>query len=114
MIPEEVARRYCALPVERWNGQIVVAMAIPNDVFALDDIRVLTGQSILAALADSGHLLGAIERASSGSELIESSLDDAADDSEGQAEYTNALAGDGPAANLVHALLKRPVDRRTA
>ena len=74
MIPEEVARRYCALPVERWNGQIVVAMANPNDVFALDDIRVLTGQSILAALADSGHIIAAIERAYSGSELIESSL----------------------------------------
>src|SRR5262249_33757694 len=30
MIPEEVARRYCALPVERWSGQVVVAMANPN------------------------------------------------------------------------------------
>jgi MshEN domain len=80
MIPEEVARRYCALPVERWSGQVVVAMANPNDVFALDDLRVLTGQSILAALADTGHLLAAIERAYSRSDLIESSLDDAADD----------------------------------
>ena len=63
LIPEEVARRYCALPVERWSGQIVVAMANPNDVFALDDLRVLTGQSILAALAEPQHLLGAIDRA---------------------------------------------------
>ena len=86
MIPEEVARRYCALPVERWSGQVVVAMANPNDVFALDDIRVLTGQSILAALADTGHLLAAIERAYSGSDLIESSLDDAADDYDVEAE----------------------------
>ncbi len=97
MIPEEVARRYCALPVERWSGQIVVAMANPNDVFALDDIRVLTGQSILAALADTGHLLAAIERAYSRSDLIESTLDDAADDYDVEAEIASGtLVDDGP------------------
>jgi type IV pilus assembly protein PilB len=115
MIPEEVARRYCALPVERWNGQIVVAMANPNDVFALDDIRVLTGQSILAALADSGHILAAIERAYSGSELIESSLDDAADDYDVQAEFTQgALVDDGPVVKLVNALLEKAVTDRAS
>jgi type IV pilus assembly protein PilB len=114
MIPEEVARRYCALPVERWNDQIVVAMANPNDVFALDDIRVLTGQSILAALADSGHLLSAIERAYSGSELIESSLDDAADDYDIQAEAAHALVDDGPVVKLVTALLEKAVSDRAS
>jgi type IV pilus assembly protein PilB len=114
MIPQEVARRYCALPVERWNGQIVVAMANPNDVFALDDIRVLTGQSILAALADSGHLLSAIERAYSGSELIESSVDDAADDYDVVAEAAHALVDDGPVVKLINALLEKAVSDRAS
>jgi type IV pilus assembly protein PilB len=115
MIPEEVARRYCALPVERWSGQIVIAMANPNDVFALDDIRVLTGQSILAALADTGHLLAAIERAYSGSDLIESSLDDAADDADLQAEISQgALVDDGPVVKLVNALLEKAVADRAS
>jgi type IV pilus assembly protein PilB len=115
MIPEEVARRYCALPVERWSGQVVVAMANPNDVFALDDIRVLTGQSILAALADTGHLLAAIERAYSGSDLIESSLDDAADDYDIQTEISQgALVDDGPVVKLVNALLEKAVADRAS
>jgi type IV pilus assembly protein PilB len=115
MIPEEVARRYCALPVERWSGQVVVAMANPNDVFALDDIRVLTGQSILAALADTGHLLAAIERAYSGSDLIESSLDDAADDYDLQTEISQgALVDDGPVVKLVNALLEKAVADRAS
>jgi type IV pilus assembly protein PilB len=115
MIPEEVARRYCALPVERWSGQIVVAMANPNDVFALDDIRVLTGQSILAALADTGHLLAAIERAYSGSDLIESSLDDAADDYDVEAEMgSGALVDDAPVVKLVNALLEKAVADRAS
>ena len=114
MIPEEVARRYCALPVERWSGQIVVAMANPNDVFALDALRVLTGQSILAALADTGHLLAAIERAYSGSDLIESSLDDAADDYDIEAEIGGALVDDGPVVKLVNALLEKAVADRAS
>ena len=115
MIPEEVARRYCALPVERWSGQIVVAMANPNDVFALDDIRVLTGQSILAALADTGHLLAAIERVYSGSDLIESSLDDAADDYDVEADMaTGTLVDDAPVVKLVNALLEKAVADRAS
>jgi type IV pilus assembly protein PilB len=114
MIPEEVARRYLALPVERWSGQVVVAMANPNDVFALDDLRVLTGQSILAALADSGHLLAAIDRAYSGSELIEASLDDAADDYDVVAEIGGALVDDGPVVKLVNALLEKAVSDRAS
>ena len=115
MIPEEVARRYCALPVERWSGQIVVAMANPNDVFALDDIRVLTGQSILAALADTGHLLAAIEHAYSRSDLIESSLDDAADDYDVEAEISSgALVDDAPVVKLVNALLEKAVADRAS
>ncbi len=115
MIPEEVARRYCALPVERWSGQVVVAMANPNDVFALDDIRVLTGQSILAALADTGHLLAAIEAAYSRSDLIESSLDDAADDYDVEAEMgSGALVDDAPVVKLVNALLEKAVADRAS
>ncbi len=115
MIPEEVARRYCALPVERWSGQVVVAMANPNDVFALDDIRVLTGQSILAALADTGHLLAAIEDAYSRSDLIESSLDDAADDYDVEAEMgSGTLVDDAPVVKLVNALLEKAVADRAS
>ncbi len=115
MIPEEVARRYCALPVERWSGQVVVAMANPNDVFALDDIRVLTGQSILAALADTGPLLAAIDHAYSRSDLIESSLDDAADDYDVEAEISKgALVDDAPVVKLVNALLEKAVADRAS
>jgi type IV pilus assembly protein PilB len=115
MIPEEVARRYCALPVERWSGQVVVAMANPNDVFALDDLRVLTGQSILAALADAGHLLAAIEDAYSRSDLIESTLDDAADDYDVEAEiHAGTLVDDAPVVKLVNALLEKAVADRAS
>jgi type IV pilus assembly protein PilB len=115
MIPEEVARRYCALPVERWSGQVVVAMANPNDVFALDDLRVLTGQTILAALADTGHLLAAIERTYSRSDLIESTLDDAADDYDVEADdQAGTLVDDAPVVKLVNALLEKAVADRAS
>ena len=78
LVPEHIARRYNALPVARWGGQLVVAMANPNDVFALDDLRVLTGQPIIAALAEPQHLTETIDRAYQHSQ-VESTLGDALD-----------------------------------
>jgi type IV pilus assembly protein PilB len=117
LIPEEVARRYRALPVDCWSNQLVIAMANPNDVFALDDLRVLTGQSIIAALADPQQLSEALERVYHRSG-IESSLDDAADD------YTSLVdedpgsdldaVEDGPVVRLVSALLEQAVAERAS
>ena len=42
LVPEEVARRYSALPIAHQDDHVVVAMAQPENVFALDDLRVLT------------------------------------------------------------------------
>jgi hypothetical protein len=75
LIPEQVARRYDALPVARWSNQLVVAMANPNDVFALDDLRVLIAQPIIAALAELEPLRATLDRAYQLSEVASSLVD---------------------------------------
>jgi type IV pilus assembly protein PilB len=39
LVNESLARRYLALPIGWWEGRLIVAMADPSNVFALDDIR---------------------------------------------------------------------------
>ena len=39
LVTEAVARRYQAIPVGWEDGKLVVAMADPSNVFAVDDIR---------------------------------------------------------------------------
>src|SRR5437016_2056896 len=43
LIPRYVAERHGVVPLARDNGALLVAMANPNDVIALDEIRSLTG-----------------------------------------------------------------------
>jgi type IV pilus assembly protein PilB len=108
LVPEHIARRYNALPVARWGGQLVVAMANPNDVFALDDLRVLTGQPIIAALAEPQHLAETIDRAYQHAQ-VESTLGDASTDYEDEsvALATFDLVDEGPMVRLVNALLEQ-------
>ena len=60
LITEDVARRYDALPITRWAGKIVVAMAVPNHHTALDDLRAMLDAPALAAVAEPVELRRAI------------------------------------------------------
>ncbi len=43
LIPAEVALKYQAVPVRRFGKTLTLAMANPMDVFAIDDVRFITG-----------------------------------------------------------------------
>ena len=60
LITEDVARRYDALPITRWAGKIVVAMATPNHHAALDELRAMLDAPALPAVAEPGELRRAI------------------------------------------------------
>jgi len=51
IVPSEFARRYHLIPLHRNDGQLVVAMADPLDIHAIDDLRLLTGLDIAPMLA---------------------------------------------------------------
>jgi type IV pilus assembly protein PilB len=50
-IPQSVVQRYNAVPIRREGNRLTVAMADPTNVFALDDIRLITGYEIDPVLA---------------------------------------------------------------
>ncbi len=61
-IAPHVARRHVALPIGYEEGRLVVAMADPANVFAVDDIRSLTGLDVKPVVATKADLLAAIDR----------------------------------------------------
>jgi type IV pilus assembly protein PilB len=115
MIPEECARRYRALAVERWDRQILVAMADPNDVFAFDDLRVLTRREVVAAFADPQQLSAQIDVAYQRSE-IESTLEDASVDFGELEDEGDEDTGveDGPIVRLAGVLLDQAIADRAS
>ncbi|MBA2624962.1 MAG: type II secretion system protein GspE, partial [Acidimicrobiia bacterium] len=46
-VPPGMARRHRALPVGFEGERVIVAMANPSDVFALDDLRTATGRELV-------------------------------------------------------------------
>jgi len=57
-----VCRRHTALPIGYEDGRLLVAMADPANVFALDDIRSITGMEVRPVVATKPDLLAAIDR----------------------------------------------------
>src|SRR5258706_1397662 len=63
LIPGDVATKFMALPVSRVGRRLVVAMINPSNIFAIDDIKFITGYEIEARVATEGALKKAIDRA---------------------------------------------------
>ena len=62
LVSESLSRRYGVLPIG-WDGErLVVAMADPSNVFALDDIRTITKQEVKVVVATRSSILEAIGR----------------------------------------------------
>lgn len=62
VVPAELARKYTILPLSRAAARITLAMMDPTNVFALDDIKFMTGYSVEPVLASEEALRTAIDR----------------------------------------------------
>ncbi|MBV8518167.1 MAG: Flp pilus assembly complex ATPase component TadA, partial [Acidobacteria bacterium] len=71
LIPGDVARKYNILPVNKTGATITIAMADPTNVFAMDDIKFMTGLNIEPVVVSEASVQEAIARYYSGSREIE-------------------------------------------
>ncbi|MEA3361324.1 MAG: ATPase, T2SS/T4P/T4SS family [Thermodesulfobacteriota bacterium] len=62
LIPSELAENYLLIPVKETDNELVVAMANPLDLYAIDDVRFVTQMSIKIAVAPQNDVLDAIEK----------------------------------------------------
>jgi type IV pilus assembly protein PilB len=62
LVDAEMARRYTLIPVGFNGDKLLVAMADPTNVFALDDIRIMTGMEIEPLVSTREDIVAAINR----------------------------------------------------
>jgi type IV pilus assembly protein PilB len=62
IIPAETARKYQVLPLSRSGATLTIAMADPTNVFAMDDIKFMTGYNVEPGVASETTLEEAIDR----------------------------------------------------
>ncbi|NOT32574.1 MAG: type IV-A pilus assembly ATPase PilB [Candidatus Eisenbacteria bacterium] len=63
LIPGDVATKFMALPVSRSGRRLVIAMANPNNIFAIDDIKFITGYEVEPRVASETSIKRALDRA---------------------------------------------------
>ncbi len=63
LIPYETAKRYQILPLSRVGASLTIAMVDPTNVFAMDDIKFMTGFNIEPVVASESSILQGIDKA---------------------------------------------------
>jgi type IV pilus assembly protein PilB len=62
LIPTSVAKKYDVLPIKRQGSSLVLAMADPTNLSALDDVAFMTNLQVTPVVASQGAIRNAIER----------------------------------------------------
>lgn len=124
LIPQDTASRYQVLPLSRVGSVLTIAMTDPTNVFAMDDIKFMTGFNVEPVVASESAIADAISRfygssSSNGEELTnlmkdlveEDQLELAADEEELDAASLEKAAEEAPIIKLVNLILTDSVKR---
>ena len=122
LIPEEVAQKHTVLPVNRAGSTLILATADPSNIFALDDIKFLTGYNIQPVVAAEAAIKRAIDRyydqASNLDEVMEGFDDSDIDLIQGETEIDAAelakASEDAPVVKLVNLVLTDAVKKNAS
>src|SRR5438105_722405 len=116
LITPALARRYQAMPIG-WDGdRLVVAMADPSNVFAIDDIRTITGADVKTVVATRAGIGEAIEkhhRLDSDAENITAQASSEFEE-EDDLSSIREVVEDAPIVKLVNVLITQAVQDRAS
>jgi type IV pilus assembly protein PilB len=117
LVPGAVCRRHVVLPVAiEDDATLVVAMADPGNVLALDDLRSITGRAVRPVVASRRALESAIDRwVRADSEIadLSQSIQDA-QTSTGEVEVGDVLDADTPVVRWVNLLVTQAIADRAS
>jgi type IV pilus assembly protein PilB len=60
LVPVDIARKYLVMPVARVGATLTIAMADPSNVFAIDDIKFMTGYNVEVVVSSESSIINAI------------------------------------------------------
>ena len=124
-IPLETARRLRSLPIDRQNGALVVAMADPFDIVAIDALAQLSGLHIEVVTATERDILNTIDQLRAEGPTIQESIarvieDNSQDQTPDQlrsalgVDLVEADPDDAPIIQLVSQVVTRAIHRRAS
>ena len=114
LIPADVASKFQVLPIARRGRVLTVAMANPSNIFAIDDIKFITGLDVQPAVAGEMAIKKAIDKYYSTTDSLASIMEGIEDDIELVEEMGDDDIGaqegqNAPVVKLVNTLLAEAV-----
>jgi type IV pilus assembly protein PilB len=111
LISVGAARRYRAIPVGYMDKQtLLVAMADPANVLAVDDIQMITGLNCRVAVAAQDDVDALVKRLSTLENAVSEAVFDDEDEPEADVTELRESADDAPVIKLVHSVLAQAVN----
>jgi len=62
LVPENVARQYCLIPIDKIGNTVTIAMADPLNTQAIEDIELLTSSSVQIFVSTATDIRQAVDR----------------------------------------------------
>ncbi len=62
LVPENVARQYCLIPIDKIGNMVTIAMADPLNTQAIEDIELLTNSSVQIFVSTAMDIKQAIDK----------------------------------------------------
>ena len=113
LVPEKMLRKHSALPLYTEDRKLVVAMSDPTNIFALEDLGLVSGHNIVPVVATEGDLQRTLNKVFAVGDQVTEILEEAAEieiQDQGEVDLgTEHGAQTAPAIQLVNSILHRAV-----
>ncbi len=118
LVPEHIARRYDLIPVDKKGDLLIVAMADPLNIYAIDDLKLYTKYDIQPVISTRESIIKNIDKFYRQrttekviKEFVESYDEDDAEDYEDQEQLEVANA---PIVRLINSTIQQAVDMKAS
>lgn len=121
IIPKKIAERYELVAIAKMGKVLTIAMSDPLNIFALDDVKQITGCTILPIVTTSKDILNALESYLEGSTQIddlivgidESDVEVIREDDNGKVKETGP-EDQGPVIRMMDLIIREALKRRAS
>jgi type IV pilus assembly protein PilB len=119
LVSESVARKHTCIPVGFEGDRLVIAMADPANILAMDDIRAMTKRDVKSVVATKVEVLAAITRQyrldrAAGTLVEEAAAEQQHEQQDLDSALASAGAEDAPIIKLVNMLITQAINDRAS
>jgi type IV pilus assembly protein PilB len=124
LLSQELCERHRVIPVSRTGNSIIVAMADPSNLHAIDDIKFRTGYNVEPVVASEAQILRILEKAASQQPEVsydqimegfdEGDIDFAGEDDDVNLGDLEKASEDAPVIRLCNAILLNAIKKRAS